>query len=303
MENQELEYPACNQCGSTEYKVLFEPKNRDVDLRETFSASHGILGAQRVVKCSKCGLIYVCPRLNQEIVVGAYEDSADELYVSQGQARIRTFDKCARFVAKYVKPEGRLLDVGAAGGFFLKSAAKLGWRVEGVEPSRWLADWGNKNLGVTIHQGTLDRMKFDPATFDVITMWDSIEHMEDPLQGLKDAGRFMKTGGLLVINTPDIGSIWARLSGQNWWFLLSHHLYYFTPKTMTAMLNKAGFDVVAIRRHYQSLELGHLIKMVGLYSKPISKMAGAVASALHIGGWVIPYYASQMNVIARKTKG
>ncbi len=204
-------------------------------------------------------------------------------------------------MAKYAKPAGKLLDVGAAAGFFCECAKEMGWEAQGVEPSRWLSEWGKKNFGLTIKVGTLDDAEFDESTFDVLTMWDSIEHMPNPVKALESAHRCMKTGGILVINTPNIGSLWARLLRQKWWFLLSHHLYYFTPQTLTAALNKCGFEVIAIRRHYQSLELGHLVKMVGLYNKKISGLMGSALRVFRLESVNIPYYAAQMNVIARKS--
>jgi hypothetical protein len=127
--------------------------------------------------------------------------------------------------------------------------------------------------------------------------------MSDPFAALRECHRIMKPSAILVVNTPNIGSIWARLFGQNWWFLLSHHLYYFTPRSMDAMLRKCGFRVIAVRRHYQWLELGHLIKMVGLYGKPVSRSMQAAARLLRIDSLQVPYYASQMNVVARKMEG
>lgn len=298
-----FEEPRCNLCQSNDpadRRVLFDPVKRDVDVKATFSASHGILGTQRIVRCGRCNLVYVCPRLNASEVVEAYGSSVDELYVSQAEARVKTFQKCAKLVAGYAPPPGRLLDVGAAAGFFCKAASDLGWHTTGIEPSGWLAGWGRDNLSLDVRTGILEPGVFPENHFDVVTMWDSIEHMSDPLGTLEVAAGVMRPNATLVINTPDFGSVWAKVFGQRWWFLLSHHIYYFTARTLKAMLDKAGFDTVAVRRHYQTLELAHLVKMVGLYSKPVSSVAGGIISGVGMGKLPIPYYASQMNVIARK---
>ncbi len=301
--NSDLDYPKCNLCSSAEVEILFLPKKTNESLIKYFSASQGILGAQRIVRCKQCNLVYVSPRIKSSTIIDAYSTSVDDLYVSQAETRISTFRRSTKLLSQYASPPGNLLDVGAAAGFFCKAAQDTGWNVIGVEPSSWMAQWGKGKFGVDLRQGTLQDHKFNDSFFNVITMWDSIEHMPDPLISLKECHRIMKSGGILLINTPDFGSFLARIFGQNWWFLLSHHLYYFTSDTINKMLEVAGFEVIDIRRHYQFLELVHLAKMIGLYSKSMSRAALTVFEILHLGKISIPYYASQMNIIARKRVG
>ena len=90
------ESPPCNACGSCERVLVRAPKCAGVPVRETFSASKGVLAAQRIVRCARCGLVYVCPRPPSGQILDAYALSADALYVSQADARTRTFRYAAQ---------------------------------------------------------------------------------------------------------------------------------------------------------------------------------------------------------------
>jgi 2-polyprenyl-3-methyl-5-hydroxy-6-metoxy-1,4-benzoquinol methylase len=299
--NQEcLENVPCNLCGSLDYAVMYQPAKERYNPEEVFSASGGVRGTQTIVKCHNCGLVYVNPRVKPEIVVSAYTGAVDELYVSQEEGRLKTFAQALHLVEKYAPLKGNILDVGCAAGFFLNVAQQNDWKVTGVEPSRWLSEWGREKFAIDIKTGVLKEASFPDEFFDVVTMWDVLEHTPDPMSELAEVNRILKRDGILLINFPNVGSKLARIAGSKWWFFLSVHLYHFTPQTISVMLQKNQFEVVNIRRHYQTLSLEHLIKMMGLYSRGLSNLGLKICSLLRINNWQIPYYASQANVVAKK---
>lgn len=233
-------------------------------------------------------------------IIKGYADSRDEKYVSQAEGRLKTFQKCLDIVEKYAPKRGRILDVGCAAGFFLKIAKERGWQTDGVEPSKWLANWGNKKYGLKIRTGTFRNAKFFSNHFDAVTMWDVLEHTPDPSAEIREAYRVLKKDGLLVVNFPNIGSKLAKIAGSRWWFLLSVHLWYFTPDTLTKMLEKNGFRVMRIKRHFQQLSLGYLVFRVKPYSKLLYKFLDAFVNAFGLQNIQVNYYASQSVVLARK---
>lgn len=297
----EMVYVNCALCGKNDTQTLYEPWNTEVDLRTVLSASGGVRGTQYIVKCNHCGLIYANPRPRAEEVIDGYSSAIDEIYVGAAAGRTGTFRRCVELVDKYAA-RGKLLDVGCAAGFFVKAASDAGWDAMGVEPCRWLANYGINELGVKVLPLTLSEAKFPDHSFDVVTIWDVLEHVPDPLAELHEIFRILRPGGLFMVNYPDAGTWQAKLAGKHWWFYLSVHLTYFTRDTVQAMMRKAGFGDFVIRPHYQSLELGHLMKMVGLYSDPLSRFGLKACQALRIDGLPIRYYASQTNVMARKPR-
>ncbi len=290
----------CNLCGSDDYRVKIRPTVSEFDPREVLSASGGIRGTQQVVECQRCGLMYVNPRLRGDFVIDAYSDASDELYAEAGAGRMATFRRGLKLLEAFSPRRGRLLDVGSACGFFVRAAQEAGWEAEGVEPSRWSAEYGRTQLGVRIFPGVLREAGFPDTYFDAITMWDVLEHVPDPLSDLQEAHRVLKPGGVLLVNYPNAGSLLARLAGRHWWFFLSVHLYYFTPRSLNRLLGKAGFEVRAQRRHVQSLPLGHLIKVASIYVGGAARTLHTVARALRLADLALPYYAAQANVIGVK---
>lgn len=292
----------CNLCGSPEYEIIIKPTKAVDDPTKIISASGGIMGTQQVVRCKKCGLCYVNPRIKSDTVVSSYTEADDSLYASQAEGRINTFKESLKFIEKYYPSKGKILDIGAAAGFFLKTAKDANWETYGVEPSKWSANFANTNYNVNVKQGTLSDTKFESNFFDVITMWDVLEHVPDPTKELTEVFRILKPGGMLVINYPDFETFIAKLFGSKWWFLLSVHLYYFGKNSMTKILQKCGFAKPDFHPYWQSLSLGHLAKMLSLYNKGISNLSAKLFDILHLSDLKIKYYASQTNVISWKPK-
>ena len=293
----------CNLCGSEKFHVKYRGTT-DSDsekLLKSFHASGNFVSQETIVECEECGLVYTSPRLRQDIILKGYTENEDETYVSQAKGRINTFEKSVKAIEKYAEP-GKILDVGAAAGFFLKAAKDKGWTTYGIEPSKYLSDWGNKQYDVNIKRGTLDSVKSFDGPMDVVTLWDVLEHTLDPKAALQQCNRLLAKGGLVVINYPNIGNWMARLAGRRYWFILTVHLYYFVPETIEHMLQETGFEVVDHAPHFQTLELGYLLYRLEAYLPGPAQFMGKIAKALGVSQWLIPYYAAQSRVMAAKVQ-
>jgi 2-polyprenyl-3-methyl-5-hydroxy-6-metoxy-1,4-benzoquinol methylase len=300
-----LEQVVCNLCGGSDIRVLqpasYLPATHGTDLTRTFSSSSDERLTHQLVACLSCGLQYVSPRLRKEIVLEGYAGGADELFVSQAGGRELTFNKCLDLIDRVWQcPPGNLLDIGTGGGSFPYVASKRGWQVDACEPNRWLCEWGQKNYGLPIRPGTVFEQQYQSGSYDLVTLWDVLEHTADPKAEIGETHRLLKESGLLVVNYPDIGSWIARLMGRSWVFLLDVHLYYFTRTTITKLLENAGFDVVAIRPHYQRLGLGYVLRRAAGHVGGPARMAERVAAAAHVSDVQVPYWMGQTLVIARK---
>lgn len=299
-----LESVACNLCGADDYAVVYPPRYdmaQPEEIEHSFRSSGDEILVDQLVRCRRCGLQYLNPRLRQNLILEGYSNGTDETFVSQIEGRERTFDKCTDIIEAATGHSGHVLDVGTAGGSFLAVARRRGWQVAGCEPSRWLAKWGGQHYGLAIHPGTIFDMQLDDASFDVVTLWDVLEHTPDPGAVLLECRRVLKSGGLLVINYPDIHSHIARLMGRRWVFLLSVHLYYFTLETMHKMLWRTGFQVDNHRWHWQNLELGYILFRMKPYVPWMSNLGTKVVAALRLQNAQIPYWMGQMLVLARCT--
>lgn len=294
----------CNICGSNSFSIVYPAqynKEKDKDIVSKYRASGDELLIDQLVKCNKCGLVFINPRIKGNLIVDAYSQGSDETFVSQAPARVKTFLSSIKQIEKFSKP-GKILDVGTAGGSFLAAAKSQGWDVYGCEPNRWLAAWGKKNYGIDIKPGTIFDQKYKKDSFDVVTLWDVIEHTPDPLSVLKECNRVLKNRGVLVVNYPDLASLVARLMGRKWLFLNSVHLYYFTPKTINLILRKAGFEIITIKPYFQKLEFGYLMFRASGVSQFISKVGMFFSKLFGLDKRLFPYWLGQTFVAVRKIK-
>lgn len=300
-----LEPVTCNLCGADDYSVVYPAQYDEArydDLAVVFKSSGDERLVDRLVRCNRCTLQYLNPRLRQELILNGYSAGADEAFVSQNAARESTFRGCLNTIeAKTGWRRGRLLDVGTAGGAFLHVARQRGWEVVGCEPNRWLCEWAKRQYDLDLVPGTIFDMQLPAQQCDVATLWDVLEHTTDPKTVLRECHRVLKPSGVVAVNYPDIESLVAKLMGRRWVFLLSVHLYYYSPSTMARTLRECGFEPFYSRAHWQTLELGYIITRMEAYLRTPARLVGAVVKALRLGRLQIPYWMGQTLVLARKT--
>ena len=300
-----LEHVSCNLCGADQPIVIYPfSGDHDVDAKENEFRSSGDEPLKNpLVKCSVCGFQYVNPRISSEQVLKGYINSVDETFVSQSKGREITFKRCLSKIERvWKKKPARILDVGTANGSFLKVAKDSGWQVAGCEPNRWMCRWCWNNYGIEITQGTIFDGNYGDATFEVVTLWDVLEHTPDPMATLRECVRVLSPNGLLVVNYPDIGSWIARLMGQKWVFLLSVHYYYYTRQTIRRAIKLAGLELITIEPHYQTLEFDYMLFRAAQYVGPLADISRSVMRCLGVNKAQFPYWIGQTLVIAQKKR-
>ena len=140
----------------------------------------------------------------------------------------------------------RLLDIGAGAGYFTFNATKSGWVAEGIEPDAKARERAMAKFGLTLHRGSLEDAPFAKNAVDVVTMWDLIEHVENPRDTLAKAHQILTDGGRVIITTANIESWDFGSSPKTWDMLFSGHLFYFTPSTLRRLLTSTGFSDITI---------------------------------------------------------
>lgn len=203
-----------------------------------------------IIKCEKCGLVYIDYKFTGEELESFY--TLQNYHYLEGDIRAmeqRSFlhaERDLNVIRKYVK-KGKLLDVGCAMGFFLKIANEYGFEPFGVDISSDLSTLARERYGLNVITGTLENTKFKSDFFDVVTLFSVLEHVSDPLGTLKMINRYTKKEGLLFIKVPNYNRVSIKLSWEKDLIFDKRHLFYFTPKTLTEILKKAGFEILFIR--------------------------------------------------------
>lgn len=155
------------------------------------------------------------------------------------------------FIERHVPP-GRILDVGSGLGVFLRLAGERGWRTQGVEVSRFAARFAREAHGLDIHHGTLADFDAGDGSFDVVTFWDSIEHVAQPREDFEKAVRLVRPGGLLLFTTDNFACLVADVAAALYYLSLGRYTYplervyidrnlaYFTDQSFRELLEQRG---------------------------------------------------------------
>jgi SAM-dependent methyltransferase len=199
--------------------------------------------------CKACGNAFVPPEVIptdlEQLYSKSYFEGAHNTgypgYLNDQSLLVRNFEDRLAWIEKLKPPGRRLLDVGAAYGLFLKVARDAGWDAEGVEIAPDCAAEARRISGAPVAAGDFLNVELQ-GQFDVIVMFDVIEHMRDPLACMRRARELLVPGGRLVIETGDHASPWARLLGDRWYFLdPPQHLFYFSKRGLDWAFDRAGF--------------------------------------------------------------
>ncbi len=237
---------ACDWCGSADSQPVFAGPDR----------LEGLPGRFYMARCKQCGVYRQNPRLTWDSLEQYYPEdyTSHPRLVQEEPTRLRRLDKRygpwkrLRAVERY-QPGGSLLEVGCGTGLFLEEALRSGrWQVTGIEPSQRAAEYASQKLGVTVHPGRFSEVQLPAATYDVVALWNVVEHLEHPVQDLRYAWSLLKPGGWLIFSVPNLESLERRIFGDYWvgWDL-PRHLYLFPQKTLEEILVSLGFRVAGKR--------------------------------------------------------
>jgi len=230
-----LEYISCNLCGSNLKKLYYKINLNDILID--------------IVRCKECGLVYRNNELKGKEAEKLYsKDFFEQGYTDKNNQErlIKAGHELLKEIAKY-HSRGKILDVGAGTGCYLKAAKEEGWEEFGVELSSYATEFAKKKFCLEIFNGKLEDAGFPDDFFDVVIMTHTIEHLPDPANFLKEIHRILKKDGIIYLSTPNFDSHNSRRFKEKWWALQpEYHLYFFSPKTLRAMLKKSKFKIIKI---------------------------------------------------------
>ena len=215
---------------------------------------YGKTAAGKVLHCHKCGFLCVDKPPAEAVILRSGDTMTQEITVNQEyyldamsgklvDAKIRLQD-----MENVIGRKHLLLDVGCYIGIFLHVAQTAGWAVQGIEPIKVAAKWGEHHFSVPIKSSTLTEAPWPDNYFEAVTSFEVIEHIVDPRRELEEMVRVLKPSGYLVVETPNADSWLAVLSGRRWRQWIPGHVSLFTPKTLTQICESLGLHIVKIKR-------------------------------------------------------
>lgn len=231
-----------------------------------------------VTRCQVCGLVFLNFAPSRKFLSDYYsEDFFHDRgkkhgfrdYEAEAENLRRSFSDRIEVIRKY-QTGGRLLDVGCATGTFLEAASQY-WQAEGVEISFYASKIAqNKNLKV--YHGELWSSPYVKNQYQVVTLWDTLEHLADPQETIKLLSKMLVPGGIIALTTGDVGSWLAKISGRYWHlYNIPQHLSFFDQKTINRLLERENLEVSQISYPSLNFSLDYLLfRMLTFYSlKPL----------------------------------
>ncbi len=276
----DMEYLVCDLCGSDVTTVICCPR----------------FTVNPVVKCNNCGLVYVNPRINNQEIYSKlgkeYQDSDLSFEYESRWRDLRFIDKL-KIIQSY-KEAGKLLDVGCGPGVFLEIARET-YDCYGVDTNPVHSQKAKNERGLKVFNGTLKEVKFEDEFFDVIVALNVLEHTFSPMQELIEINRTLKRGGILLLEIPNIQSIWFKIFRKKWRQFLPDHYFYFSPKTITEYLRKSGFKIIKIGYDKKFSDIGYLVSRFNLINRWMGNLLSKLCFCLGLRNKVIKFKISVSN--------
>jgi 2-polyprenyl-3-methyl-5-hydroxy-6-metoxy-1,4-benzoquinol methylase len=245
----------CRICGFEQFKARYEKNGFKLE------------------NCLHCGLLQVRNLPNGVQLESYYEQEFfDEAYGRLQHNPSRQLYEYKKFnyrwdeIQKRTEGNGRILDIGCSFGFFLDAARRRGWDACGLEISNFAAHYARTHFGLTVVNKPLEDAEFESESFDVVTLWNVIEHLDDPAGAVRHIYRILKPGGLVVLTTGDIESPLAKLQGRHWrMFMPPIHLSHFSSSTIRYLLESAGLTLLEKTQALPYESLLTKLKLIALF--------------------------------------
>lgn len=266
-----------------------------------FSSSRRVAGYLPIVRCARCGLLMTSPRDDDVTLGRIYSELTDRSGEQEDEAGTRNRADELALVGSYERPPGRLLDVGCGAGLFVCAAQKAGWEATGVDASaRAVAGGLERCPGVRFRVGLLPEVDFPAGSFQVVTLWNVLEHLPRPAETLDRIRSWLARDGWLFLSLPNADSRIARLMGKRWVLLLREHLWYFSPTTMAALLSQNGFVLADARPKLVSVSVAHIVGRLAQSPGSSGKVTGRLSGIGALRRLTVRFPVGEMYVVARR---
>lgn len=227
-----------------------------------------------VLQCNGCGLVFLSRIPMDEELKAIYSPDyyleREEYYFNNIIANpdngkyddnVEAFSWGLKKLNSLKPGRGRVLDVGCGLGTFLNMAKMDGWDACGVDVSPYAAKYAGEKFGIEVYNNAkLVQATFPSERFDIITLWDSLEHFPDPLGQFREINRILKDDGYIMLDVPNEGSLLRAMA--RFFYVVSrggitypvrklyhtYHLYYYSPTVVETLLKKSGFEIISMDR-------------------------------------------------------
>ena len=296
----------CPVCGSDRTKAVYTGCDKTVS-----TAVAAYVLSLRLARCRACGMRFLD---NTDYDLDKVHDLYWKMMVDNvPEGHSVEIEKVREYLVRDLgsfRTTGSLLEIGCGEGEFLKVATENGWQTTGIEVSESAAQTAREKHGLDVLTGTIEQHqdRLAPGSFDVVVLWGLVEHVRNPGELLRTARRLVRSGGAVLLYTPNADSIFHRLAGTAHrvsfgllrgpmeCVIIAMHPMYFTLATLGRLLGDNGFLVESTEMADIDLDL-----VFKFYRKSwwANGLLLAAARLLQLATWALPGWRSHMVVLAR----
>ncbi|MBI4991347.1 class I SAM-dependent methyltransferase [Candidatus Gottesmanbacteria bacterium] len=267
-----------------------------------------------LIRCKRCGVVFIYPqprriRIAQNNLSLYDSKQSEKAYFYKREELIRRAKENIKILKKYEKI-GKLLDIGCSYGFYSKVFKDYHYDVTGIDISERAIKYAKNYFKLNAIIGNFEKHKNRYNYYDVITMFDIIEHFHNPQQIIRKVHQLLKNKGIVIIQTPNMDSLLEKLCRTKWfWLLVPQHLFLFNKPSLSRILTENGFKILNTSSWDDLTEfIKNILFVIGLKDKGKTKF---VYYFLYIlmkplsflsYFWSIFGYGGEITIYAQKIK-
>ena len=283
----------CWLCDSNQVSKIKEGIDKNIS-PEDFNITDDRYGVTLpIYRCMDCKFEF-CPEPVD--LDSMYNYMEDDSYIESSKSRSIQAKKIAKYSSKFIKDKSKILDIGCGSGLLVKEFKDLDYEAYGLEPSKFLAGEAKKN-NLSVYHGTLENYNFLDE-FDLVTLIDVIEHVQNPVGLLNQIRNSLKEGGYLLIITPKRDSFFRFILGFKWWHYRIAHVGYFSKSNLINFVRNAGYDFIDFNNPTWFLPLDYILNRIFKYF-PLMKYQFKFSKEISVP---INLFDSSMILVKKKEK-
>jgi len=263
----EFQSRPCPVCGSTDDSRVFAEKTLDDSTWKELSFSSRKLPeylVHRMIECPDCDVVYASPAPHEEVLEQAYR-TAPFVSADESAFAAETYRRLLRPLLKQLPDRSNALDIGASDGTFLETLLDEGFRsVVGIEPAAASAEAAPERVRDRIRVEPFRRATLAGERFNLITAFQTLEHVSDPIEVVSDAFELLDTGGAILVVVHNRRSLLSRLMGRRSPILDVEHVQLFSPRSIRELLRRGGFEDIRVAGVTNRYPLRYWLKIAPL---------------------------------------
>jgi SAM-dependent methyltransferase len=292
----------CPLCGEGQSATLFAEANVDPRRLGEFAFASRKLPEymhHRLLLCAACDLVFADAKVDEDQLHVAYEGAAFDS-AREAAAAAATYARLLDPVLAMLPDRSAALDIGTGDGAFLRHLLALRFeRVHGIEPSSAPIAAAAADVRGLIRQGVFEAGMFESRSFSLVTCFQTIEHVADPLDLCREAVRLLKPGGVLCLVGHDRRAMSARILGRKSPIFDIEHLQLFSPVSFEGLLRRAGLTAIRVRHFWNRYPLSYWTRLVPLHERGKTALLQAW-QAFGISGLPVPLPAGNVMAVGAK---